>query len=1404
MHKPEKSYRLEEKDPDSSILRDPIEFELIPPITKSDTQSNNHQPQTEHDNSPELHRNILINNQTEPDPLISRAHQEDSSLHSGLITRVEDIPKSYKSPAEKANWLSYLFFLYMVPFLCKVRSKLLKSRPIQLEDLPEIGREEEISYYRDKLQESYIKRIQKGKKPSILWPYIHTFKYQLLKQLIINFINSGSRIMYAYFLLKTIEAMSTETKDYRVIFGWVGGMIGMLIIATLGIHHDYMNGGYLVARGKLALIGLIYQKISRLNLYSLHQLSIGKVVNIVANDINIFDTGFFFIFYLISAVPGLIGTTILLWEIFGPSCLTGIGCILLTYPLQKFISVRAIRFVKKKNVVTDERIKLTNEAIEGIRLLKMYAWEMNFCEFIQKCRKEERRNLSALAQYEFINNYTLAKSVPLLASLLIYLTYYYVERVPTSAQVFATVILMTTVRLQIIKYGTIGIKFIDEARVLFTRIRQILEMPEVEVKTEKIGLPPKDPQNAIEFDNFEASWDKNTLKRPILTDINLNIKKGTLCSLVGRVGTGKSTMLLSFLQEVPSIQGQLRFDGRVAYVEQEPTIFSGTVRSNILFGRKYDEAYYNLVTEFCCLEDDFKSWPARDLTEIGEKGVNMSGGQRARVALARAAYSHADIYLLDDPLSAVDAKVAKKLFEGIKVLFKGKTVLLATHQVHFAREAEQIIVLDNGTVRASGSFKEIIEQDPGIISAFEDQSTKQSENTKEDGEDIKKENNDVQNDQALKNVEGKQHDENKEQHSAQPLSTVSKANGDGQKGKLFSKESTLSGTVTLKTYQRYLRESGSLLYFIIFALSAAVVEFSNIWFSRVLAYWTSGQYSERLAFGIMGLMVGVCVIACFLRNYFFIKMCLNSADTAHKSMLERVIRSPVSFFDTNPVGRTLNRFSNDVGTMDRIIPQAADEFMNGFFNLFAILITVFSIEPIIIAPGAFLIIGIYIIVQFTRRAIIETRSIELVTRSPMYSHFSLTLNGLIIVRSYHQQGNFNRYFMGLVNNNTKAFTRLYEWGRFLGFYIDFVGTIFTAAGICLLVTVGSSDVSLTGLGVSFLLSISTFMQYSVRQGINAHMMMASASRIYNFSDLPSEDTLKKPNDKQLLQKHWPNKGEIAFKDVVMRYRPELDPVVHGLTFTARGSEKIGCIGRTGAGKSSILQILFRMSEIDKTNPQTGAACEVTLDGEDIRELGLHTLRNSISIIPQIPFIFSGTVRRNLDPLGQNTDSEIMKALEEVNLKDYVMSLEKGLDTDMSSSSSVFSVGQRQLVCLARAILKNTKVIVLDEATANVDFETDNLIQTTIMNKFKDCTVFTIAHRLSTVANYDKILVMAAGRAVEFDHPYKLLVKNIGDEMITNTESHFAHMVLQTGKIASQNILNIARSNYFGKQNTNVV
>ena len=1343
-------------------------------------------------------------------PQIPHSEKEKQFVDSDPTT-LDDQIDSKPSPCERANLINKIHYLYAIITLCQLRKKT-KGRTLRVEDLPLLGQSEEVGYKTIQLEKEYERYKKKHGKPSLFWPLLRVLWSRFVTEGFLALVYNACKLIFAYFFSQVLELYQDGNK--RDAYKYAGGLFGAVILGCYTNHFSMFQEAKINGHLKPILIGMVYKKINRLSYFSINQMSIGKIVNIVANDLNFFEFGLTFSYYIIITPLILGGAIALLWHYFGVACLSGVGFILLTWPLQFLFSAIGGKYLNQKNSITDARMKLTNEMIEGIRLLKMYGWDIHFAEMIEKIRDKEVRLLRKNGYTEYFSTNMLARLTPVLGSFLIFMTSEFMGNTPTAGKVYSTIMIMFFLRLSAVWFLYLALIFIVVSRQIFKRVIQLLEVDEL--NTYQV-VSPKDPTNAVEFGQFSAFWGEKkkksaessekksqkdnqvddcteelTFENPTLKNINFSVKKGTLCALVGRIGSGKSTVLMSFFNEVPKTTGQLRFSGNLAYVEQEVVIYPGTVRSNILFGKLYDEEKYQKITEACCLLDDFKEFPNGDLTEIGERGVNMSGGQKARTSLARALYSDADIYLLDDPLSAVDTKVAKNLFNNaIRGVLKDKTVLLATHQVHFAREAEKIIVFENGEVKAEGTLEQIIQQDATTLSIFE---TKQRKSGNSVG--VKTQ---IEDDQQQKIEEAnvlvtmpktEEEDENEKVRN--------QLNKD-EKGALVQKENDESSQVGLKTYWFYIKHGGNILTMLLFVVTLAAIEVLYVMYTRLLGYWTEGAWSPTTSMKALAGIIGGMILCVLLRQILFVNFSLNISQTFHKKILQRVMRAVVEFYDTNPSGRILNRFSNDIGVLDRFILFSASNVIDATIFFFVMFITMWIVAPWLLIPSFALFILYYGLMRFFKKFIIQGKGVELLTRSPIYSVFSTTLSGLITIRIYGQGKRFIREFTNLLNHNTRAFHLYYDAGRTFNFYSDYSSAIFVCAGVAILLAT-NIDPELIGLICSYLIAIADYATFAMRTILEHLMQMASTERIKTYTEIPQEAELSLPSDKELVEKHsWPSKGEVVFSNVHMKYRKNTDHVLKGLTFSVKSGEKIGCVGRTGAGKSSILQALFRMVEIDKE--AVPESC-IQIDDVDIQKIGLHLLRKRISIIPQTPYIFMGSVKRNLDPLGEYSEQQIIDALIETGLYDYIKTLPKGLETDMSNASSVFSVGQKQLICLARTLLQNNKIIVLDEATANIDFETDNFIQQKIMERFKDSTIFTIAHRLSTVANYDKVLVMDKGRVIEFDHPYKLLVKTVGDTSLTNSDGVFASMVTNTGSKHAQVIFEIARKSYFKTQDLN--
>jgi len=823
-----------------------------------------------------------------------------------------------------------------------------------------------------------------------------------------------------------------------------------------------------------------------------------------------------------------------------------------------------------------------------------------------------------------------------------------------------------------------------------------------------------------------------------LSDINVSVKKGSMIAVIGQVGAGKSSLIHALLGEMHQTKGSSHVSGRIAFCPQQAWIQNCSVKDNILFGRPFDEKKYREVLRICALEHDLNILPAGELTEIGEKGINLSGGQKQRISLARAVYSDADIYFLDDVLSAVDAGVGGFIFENcINNYLSGKTRVFVTHRLQYISHCEQILVMKGGQIIQAGTYSDI-----SIENNFPELLSVSKTDIEPDNEPI----------------------EVKEpKNSVRPSDTS---------GKLIDAEERVKGIVQLSVYKTYAKYSGGYSYLfaiaLLYVLCQAFLMSNTYW----LAYWsqqsTNTPNGRSLSFylGIYMILGLAAAILQFVRELLFSFIGLRASTNLHTVALNHVVHAPTRFFDTTPTGRIISRFSKDIESTDTFLIQSLKGTFMCSIQVVGVLLMLLIMVPMFFFPLIPIIIFYYFLQDYFRRTSRELKRLDSLSRSPLYAYFSESLTGINTIRAYNRSEWFKgNNYQKLDENNRAHFCQLSSQ-RWLSMRLELIGSAITIsiAVFCILgrsISIISMDGSLSGLVLTTTLQITSFLNWTVRFFADSESAMNSVERLaYYCEDIEQEaayETESKPEES------WPSDGNITMNNISMRYRPDLDDVLKGLSCNISSCEKIGIVGRTASGKSSLMSTLFRLSELSSGS--------IEIDGIDISTLGLFDLRSKISIIPQDPVLFSGTVRFNLDPFNTYSDRDIWQALNRVCMKDVVENLPLQLSAEVSEFGENFSVGQRQLFCMARAILKQTKILVMDEATANVDPETDEVIQHTVKNEFADRTVLIVAHRLNTVIDCDKVMLLDSGNLVEFDSPATL---------ISNESTQFHQLCKQTG------------------------
>ncbi|XP_023779640.1 multidrug resistance-associated protein 7 [Cyanistes caeruleus] len=1105
---------------------------------------------------------------------------------------------------------------------------------------------------------------------------------------------------------------------------------------------------------RAAVISAIYRKALRVSSTSLAHFTVGEIVNFMSTDTNRL-VNFCLSFHELWSLPVQLAITLyLLYQQVGVAFLAGVALALLLVPINKIIANRIMLNNKRMLKHKDTRVKLMTEFLCGIRVIKFYAWEKHFSSRINACRAKELQKLRAVSYLDALCVYMWA-ALPVVVSIAIFVAYVLLGHQLTATKVFTALALVGMLILPLNSFPWV-LNAILEAKVSLDRIQQFFELMDQDLEAYYAPDSPSDTATAMEIRCAAFSWvpaEEESTRQPSSTGTlqlhieNLSLRKGMLLGVVGKVGSGKSSLLAAVTGELIKQGGRMYvcdLEQGFGLATQEPWIQFTTVRENILLSI-------------------FQILPAGDQTEVGENGVTLSGGQKARIALARAIYQEKDLYLLDDPLAAVDADVANHIMQKcIFGVLKHKTRVLCTHRTEFLEKADALLLMDNGRIVKTGTPADILP----LVEAFP----------------------------RFKDTD-KGHKDKAPNEQGQEEAITTEAEEPTQNYNLIHKEEEKKeGAVAFQVYKAYWMAMGSCLaisiLFSLFLMQASR-NISDWWLSywissisrtsntSVMACSASLPSPELLLFSTAGLVspiqdldktpappngsvdvnfylivygsiAGANSLFTIIRAFLFAYGTLRAAAVIHNRLLQRVLKATVTFFDTTPTGRILNRFSSDLYCVDDSLPFILNIFLANIYGLLGMLVIMTYGLPwigLVLLPLAVVYFFIQRYYRFTSR---ELKRLHSVTLSPIYTHFSETLSGLSTIRAMRATKRFELENQLRLEQNQRclfASNTVMDW---LDIRLQMIGVavVTATAGIAIIQHQKQlGNPGLVGLALSYALSVTNLLSGLISSFTHTEIMMVSVERTEEYTtDIPVE-----PQEKLVqVSADWPSEGLVEFQQVVLAYRAGLPNALDGVSFTVYPGEKLGIVGRTGSGKSTLFLALFRMVEMKSGR--------ILLDGVDSQLVGLEELRSRLAIIPQDPFLFSGSIRENLDPQGKRTDAELREVLEQCHLWDAVAQM-GGLDSELGERGKSLSVGQRQLVCLARALLTQAKVLCIDEATASVDQKTDQLLQQTIRQRFADKTVLTIAHRLNTILDSDRVLVMQAGRVAELDSPAHLSQKD---------------------------------------------
>ncbi|KAF5793382.1 putative ABC-type xenobiotic transporter [Helianthus annuus] len=1251
----------------------------------------------------------------------AREHLLDPLLENG--TKEED--RKFRNEVDEPSFLSKLVFSWVNPLI-----SLGYRKPLVLEDIPPLAPKDQalVAYEQfktawDSLQRektsNHVNLVGRALKRVYYKEMVLIGIYALIRTIAVIF---GPLLLYAF-----VNYSNREVENLRYGVLLVGCLIVVKVLESLSQRHFFFDAKRLGMRMRSALMVAVYDKQLKLSSFGRKRHSTGEVVNYIAVDayrmgefplwVHVGWTSFVQLFLAIGVLFSVVGVGVL------PGLVPLFLCGILNVPFAISLQKCQLQFM----IAQDKRLRSTSEILNNMKIIKLQSWEERFKNLINSCRENEFKWLSE-SQYQKAYGSVLYWMSPTIVSSAVLFGCAYFNSDSLNAATIFTILATLRTMSEPVKYFPQALSMLIQTKVSFDRINSFLVENELETEGVIKDQEKRNSSVCVRIQHGNFSWDPES-SCPTLRDINIEVARGQKVVICGPVGAGKSSLLYAILREITRNSGTVDVFGSIAYVSQASWIQSGTIRDNVLYGKSMDKIRYKNAIESCALDKDVNDFDHGDLTEIGQRGLNMSGGQKQRIQLARAVYDDADIYLLDDPFSAVDAHTAATLFNDcVMTCLREKTVILVTHQVEFLSAVDHILVMEDGRITQSGMYKDLIMAGTAfeqLVNAHKNVITELESSSHE-------------------NKSGHIKDTNSLKHRNEINEEISK-----KSVQLTEQEEKPIGDVGWKPFLDYIVISEGRVFF----LSSLLTQLGFSALQAAASYWLAfavkvPKFTSVILIGVYALISVTSSFFVLLRSLSTTLLGLKASKAFFSNFTDSIFSAPMLFFDSTPIGRILTRASTDLNVLDFDIPFSFAFVVTSGIELLTIITVMASVTWQVLIVGIFALVATKYFQGLYQPSARELIRINGTTKAPVVNYASETSLGVATIRAFKKEDHFFENYLKLVDIDARAFiftNATLEWLVLRAEALQSL-TLFTAAIFLVLLPKAYIPPGLVGLSLSYALALTNAHVFLTRWYCSLSNYIISVERIKQYMHIPPEPAAVVEGNRP--PSSWPLKGRIELHEVKIRYRPNAPLVLKGITCTFKEGTRIGIVGRTGSGKTTLITALFRLVE-----PDSGT---IHIDGLDICSIGLKDLRMKLSIIPQEPTLFKGSIRTNLDPLELHSDDEIWKTLEKCQLRNTVSSLPNGLGSSVSDEGENWSMGQRQLFCLGRVLLRRNRILVLDEATASIDSDTDAIVQRIIRQEFSSCTVVTVAHRIPTVIDSDMVMVLSSGEMMEYDEPSKLM------------------------------------------------